>query len=282
MPGRGTAFGAPLRCCSAVDHTAAGAGAPSRRRRRPSQKASGLPVVRRVRRVMADAASAAVAAAGSEAQRQQRASAMDLGAWLASLGAGEFEAAFREEGASSVADVVTAGVTEEHLRELGMKLFVRARVAAAIAEQRSRMQASAAGMTPLQTADQRVEMARVGLLKAQQLLASAEASLHQARRLTIHIVGFGTFGQFLASSFVEQGHTVVASSRSDYSELAKSLGVMYYRSADEALREYKPHVVILATSIMSTATVVKHLPTDLLVGKLVVDVLSVKVRRKQP
>jgi arogenate dehydrogenase (NADP+) len=35
-------------------------------------------------------------------------------------------------------------------------------------------------------------------------------------------------------------------------------------------------VVLLATSIMSTATVLKHLPVAMLSGRLVVDVLSVK------
>ncbi len=229
---------------------------------------------------MADASSSTAASTSPAAavptaapqQRQADAFAMEVGPWLATLGAADFEARFREQGATSVVDVVNSGVTEDHLRELGMKLFVRARVATAIQELRARLQASAEGMTPLQTADQRVEVARYGLLKAQQQLAAAEAALHQARRLTIHIVGFGTFGQFLAASFVEAGHTVVASSRSDYSALAKSLGVLYCRSAEEALRNYTPDVVLLATSIMSTATVVKHLPTDLLVGKLVVDV----------
>ena len=209
--------------------------------------------------------------AGQGRQRDD-ALVMELGPWLATLGAAEFETSFREQGATSVVDVVSSGVVEDHLRELGMKLFVRARVATAIQELRARLQASGEGMTSLQTADQRVEVARVGLLKAQQQLAAAEAALQQARRLTIHIVGFGTFGQFLAASFVQAGHTVVASSRSDYSALAKSLGVLYCRSAEEALRDYTPDVVLLATSIMSTATVVKHLPVDLLVGKLVVDV----------
>ena len=83
-----------------------------------------------------------------------------------------------------------SGITEEHLRELGMKIFVRARVAAAIAELRAR--SAAEGLTPLQTADQRVEVARLTLLTAQKQLAAAEASLNHARRLTIHIVGFGT------------------------------------------------------------------------------------------
>ena len=214
---------------------------------------------------MASRPSTPAAASEAVAARAERASAMELGAWLESLGAGEFEAAFRDQGASTVEGVVASGITEEHLREIGMKIFVRARVAAAIAEIRAR--SAAEGLTPLQTADQRVEVARMTLLTAQQQLAAAEASLNHARRLTIHIVGFGTFGQFLASYFVEAGHTVVASSRSDYSELAESLGVRYCRSAEEALREYDPNIVILATSIMSTAVVVKHLPLELLAGR---------------
>ena len=38
-------------------------------------------------------------------------------------------------------------------------------------------------------------------------------------------MGFGNFGQFLARTFVRQGHSVCATSRSDYSVVAAELGV---------------------------------------------------------
>ena len=217
-------------------------------------------------------------AAGARAQRLER---LALGEWLAQLGAAEFEEKLRAEGASTVQDIVDSGMTEVHLRELGMKMLLRAKVAAALAELRSSQAPGVPGLTPLEAADQRVDAARTELARAQRRLAAAESSLQHARRLTIHIVGFGTFGQFLAATFVKEGHVVVASSRSDYTELAAQLGARYCRSAEEAIEQFDPHVVVLATSIMSTAAVVKSLPTERLAGRLVVDVLSVKEFPKQ-
>ncbi|KAL8136066.1 arogenate dehydrogenase 2, chloroplastic-like isoform X2 [Apium graveolens] len=45
----------------------------------------------------------------------------------------------------------------------------------------------------------------------------------KSTKLKIAIVGFGNFGQFLAKTIVNQGHTVLAHSRSDYSEKAAEL-----------------------------------------------------------
>lgn len=92
----------------------------------------------------------------------------------------------------------------------------------------------------------------------------------------IGIVGFGNFGQFLAATFVKQGHKVIGMSRGDYSAAATELGASYTRDA-AVLVAAKPQVVIFCTSIMSLAMVLKAFPLAALADTLVVDVLSVKV-----
>ena len=52
-------------------------------------------------------------------------------------------------------------------------------------------------------------------------------------KLKIGIVGFGTFGQFLAKRFTLRGHSVLATSRQDYFEIAKELGVEYFTDAND-------------------------------------------------
>ncbi|KAG2713392.1 hypothetical protein I3760_04G174500 [Carya illinoinensis] len=95
-------------------------------------------------------------------------------------------------------------------------------------------------------------------------------------KLKIAIVGFGNFGQFLAKAIVHQGHTVLAYSRSDYSDVAKKLGVSYFSDADDLCEEH-PEVILLCTSILSTEKVLKSLPVQRLKrSTLFVDVLSVK------
>ena len=97
--------------------------------------------------------------------------------------------------------------------------------------------------------------------------------------LTIAIVGFGTFGQFMARTWAAAGHVVVAQSRTDYSDVATGMGVRYVRTAAE-LVALKPDVLVLAVSILSFETVLSKLPKELLSDALVVDVLSVKAHAK--
>lgn len=95
-------------------------------------------------------------------------------------------------------------------------------------------------------------------------------------KLKIAIIGFGNFGQFLAKTMVGQGHTVVAYSRSDYSDVAQRLGVPYFSDADDLCEEH-PEVILLCTSILSTEKVLRSLPLQRLKrSTLFVDVLSVK------
>ncbi|KAJ0239829.1 hypothetical protein HA466_0225520 [Hirschfeldia incana] len=96
------------------------------------------------------------------------------------------------------------------------------------------------------------------------------------RLLKIGIVGFGNFGQFLAKTMVKQGHTVLAYSRTDYTDAAAELGVSYFSDVDDMFEEH-PEVILLCTSILSTEKVLKSLPFQRLKrSTLFVDVLSVK------
>lgn len=123
--------------------------------------------------------------------------------------------------------------------------------------------------------------------------------LLKSRRLNIGIIGFGTFGQFLAKTF-SVNNNVYASSRSDYTDLAQALGVKKYVPLDqigELLRDSDPDsdsdsgdsdsddawagldVLVIAVSIvsfektlLSLAPILAQRTQDL----LIVDVLSVK------
>ena len=110
----------------------------------------------------------------------------------------------------------------------------------------------------------------------------------RAKPLKIGIVGFGRFGQFIAQTFAKHG-TVVATSRSDYTQLANDMGVLYIplSKMDQFLQQ-NLDVIVLATSIVSfddtvQHTLLPHLQTYLdthkdtqMTGPLIVDVLSVK------
>lgn len=109
----------------------------------------------------------------------------------------------------------------------------------------------------------------------------ARRALESERKLTVGIVGFGTFGQFLARRLSAAGHRVLATSRTDYSREAAEMGVSFFLDADAFCEEH-PEVVVLATSILSTERVLRSLPVQRLKrSTLFVDVLSVKAFPKQ-
>jgi prephenate dehydrogenase len=85
----------------------------------------------------------------------------------------------------------------------------------------------------------------------------------RSRPLTIGIIGFGRFGQFMARTFVKHGRVVV-SSRTDYSDIAEGMGVTYIPLSDPAafLNE-NLDVVIMATSIVSFKDTVATFAKDL-------------------
>ena len=107
-------------------------------------------------------------------------------------------------------------------------------------------------------------------------MSNGSARSDENSKLKIAIIGFGNFGQFLAKTIVRHGHEVLAYSRSDYSDVARELGVSYFSDADD-LCEQHPEVILLCTSILSTDKVFKSLPVQRLKrSTLFVDVLSVK------
>lgn len=108
----------------------------------------------------------------------------------------------------------------------------------------------------------------------------------RSRPLTIGVIGFGRFGQFIARSFAKHGQVVVTS-RSDYTDIANGMGVKYIPLSDpKAFLEEKLDVIVLAVSILSFESTVQMLAPHLenlinadgadLPGPLIVDVLSVK------
>lgn len=102
------------------------------------------------------------------------------------------------------------------------------------------------------------------------------SSRASSRPLHIGIVGFGTFGQFLAERFVKAGHRVCATSRRDYGAAADELGVRFFTDLDDFCENH-PEVVIISTAILSLEGVLASLPLQRLKrSTLFVDVLSVK------
>jgi arogenate dehydrogenase (NADP+), plant len=73
----------------------------------------------------------------------------------------------------------------------------------------------------------------------------------RSRPLTIGIVGFGRFGQFIAKTFAKYGNVVVTS-RSDYTDIAQTMGAKYVALSDpEAFLRENLDVIVIAVSILS-------------------------------
>ncbi|XP_004500528.1 arogenate dehydrogenase 1, chloroplastic-like [Cicer arietinum] len=104
--------------------------------------------------------------------------------------------------------------------------------------------------------------------------------MSSSQSLKIGIVGFGTFGQFLANTMIKQGHTLTATSRSDYSKLCLQMGIRFFRDITSFL-DADMDVILLCTSISSLSEVVGSMPLNCLKRPtLFVDVLSVKEHPK--
>lgn len=110
----------------------------------------------------------------------------------------------------------------------------------------------------------------------------------RSRPLTIGIIGFGRFGQFIARTFARHGKIVVTS-RSDYKDVANGMGATYVPLDDpDAFLEKDLDVIIMAVSILSFESTIKNLVPSLQKhvakngkGPLLVDVLSVKEHARQ-
>ncbi|XVF04695.1 hypothetical protein REPUB_Repub05bG0107100 [Reevesia pubescens] len=106
-------------------------------------------------------------------------------------------------------------------------------------------------------------------------MSSSSSSL-PSQTLKIGIVGFGSFGQFLAKTIIKQGHTVRATSRTDYCQLCDQLGISFFRDV-LAILEADNDVILICTSILSLSEVLNSMPLHCLKRQtLFVDVLSVK------
>ncbi|KAL5718310.1 prephenate dehydrogenase (NADP(+)) [Ranunculus cassubicifolius] len=98
----------------------------------------------------------------------------------------------------------------------------------------------------------------------------------QETPLRIGIVGLGTFGQFLAKAFQRQGHKVLGTSRSDYSEYCQEHGIEFFHHLN-GLCEAQPDVLLVCSSIVSTEKIIKEIPFHKLKpNTIIADVLSVK------
>ncbi|XP_027187832.1 arogenate dehydrogenase 1, chloroplastic-like isoform X2 [Cicer arietinum] len=102
-------------------------------------------------------------------------------------------------------------------------------------------------------------------------------STSQSSTLKIGIVGFGSFGQFLAKTMIKQGHNLTATSRTDYSNSCLQLGIQFFRDVRMFI-EANNDVILICTSILSFSEVLRSMPLACLKRQttLFVDVLSVK------
>lgn len=123
---------------------------------------------------------------------------------------------------------------------------------------------------------------------AEQLAAVRREKLDtlRSRPLSIGVVGFGRFGQFIAKTFTKYGRVVVTS-RSDYTEIADSMGAKYVPLSDPGrFLEEDLDVIVVAVSIVSFKPTIEMLSQHIEAqrrthpstskGPLIVDVLSVK------
>ncbi|KAF5199108.1 Arogenate dehydrogenase 2 protein [Thalictrum thalictroides] len=104
----------------------------------------------------------------------------------------------------------------------------------------------------------------------------SSSTIVQEFPLKIGIIGLGEFGQFLAQAFKRQGHNVLGTSRSDYTQFCHENGIEFFRNVN-ALCEAEPDVLLVCSSIVSTESVVRGIPFHKLKpDTIIVDVLSVK------
>ncbi|RYR53868.1 hypothetical protein Ahy_A06g029117 isoform A [Arachis hypogaea] len=87
-----------------------------------------------------------------------------------------------------------------------------------------------------------------------------------SQRLNIAIVGFSNMGQFLATTLVRQGHTVLTYSHSDHSNAVRKLGVLFFENHDDLWEEHPKHNILFVDVLF-----VKEFPKKLLLELLPYD-----------
>ncbi|KDP35887.1 hypothetical protein JCGZ_10457 [Jatropha curcas] len=75
--------------------------------------------------------------------------------------------------------------------------------------------------------------------------------------LKMAIIGFGSYGQFLAKTLVSQGHTVLAHSRTVHPLEAHSLGISFFLDRLDFCEQH-PDVILSCTSINSAEEVTQN------------------------
>ncbi|KAF9604559.1 hypothetical protein IFM89_007680 [Coptis chinensis] len=80
--------------------------------------------------------------------------------------------------------------------------------------------------------------------------------------------GLGEFGQFFAKAFKRQGHNVLGTSRSDYSEYCQEHGIEFYRSilsTEDVVRKipfHKPKPNTILADVLSVKEYARNLLLD--------------------
>ena len=111
------------------------------------------------------------------------------------------------------------------------------------------------------------------------------ATRKKKKILSLLIIGFGGFGQFLAKTLNKHCNKIIGCNKSDMSQVAADLGCDYIPLAD--LEKFNPSllievdIILFTVSILSFEKVIKTLPSSLFRNKLIVDALSVKMHAKE-
>jgi len=108
------------------------------------------------------------------------------------------------------------------------------------------------------------------------------ANLHNNNvnnQLTIGIIGFGRFGQFLGKEFVKK-FKVIATSRTNYQTIADNYNIVFYDTLDKFFSN-KIDCLIVSTSILSFEKIIQKISNYDLSNMLVIDVCSVKTFPKE-
>ena len=97
-------------------------------------------------------------------------------------------------------------------------------------------------------------------------------------KLTIGIIGFGRFGQFLAKEMLDS-FNIIVTSRTDYTEICSQYNITFIPKLELFVKE-KIDIILICTSILSFEKILKKLiePNILcyIKNKLIIDVCSVK------
>lgn len=98
-------------------------------------------------------------------------------------------------------------------------------------------------------------------------------------KLTIGILGFGRFGQFLGKELVKK-FKVIATSRTNYEIIANNYNIEFYDTLDKFFAN-KIDCLIVSTSILSFEKIIQKISKYDLSDTLVIDVCSVKTFPKE-